>query len=264
MAIIYEKKGRVAYITINRPEVLNALDPETMREIVEARRDFDADNDLQVAIVSSVGGKAFCVGADLKKTMPPAGDPTNSVAAQFWKPDTRYDWELITAFDISKPMIAAISGYCLGGGLELALTCDIRIASEDAQFGAPEVRVGSMPGGGATQRLIRELPLAVAAKMLFVGDRIDARQALQWGLVSDVVTAAELMPAAESIADQVANGAPLSLKAIKMAIKEGQNLSLDKGLLIERFLYGMLRDTQDRIEGRKAFAEKRTPKYKGY
>ena len=179
-------------------------------------------------------------------------------------PDMHYDWELITAFDISKPMIAAISGYCLGGGLELAMTCDIRIASDDAQFGAPEVRVGSMPGGGATQRLVRELPLAVAAKMLFVGDRIDAKQALQWGLVSDIVSSAELMPTAESIAEQVANAAPLSLKAIKMAIKEGQNLSLDKGLLIERFLYGMLRDTQDRIEGRKAFAEKRTPKYKGY
>jgi E-phenylitaconyl-CoA hydratase len=263
MAIIYEKKGKVAFITIDRPQALNATDMETLQEIVEARRDFESDNNLRVAVLTGSGGKSFCAGMDLKKTMPPAGDPTRSVAAQFWNTETQYDWEMISA-PVSKPMIAAVNGYCLGGGLELALTCEIRIASDNASFGAPEVKVGSMPGGGATQRLIRQLPLAIAAKMLFTGERIDARQALQWGLVSDVVPLDQLMPTAGKIAETIADSAPLSLKAIKTAIQEGQNLPLEKGLLIERFLYGMLRDTQDRIEGRKAFAEKRKPDYKGY
>jgi E-phenylitaconyl-CoA hydratase len=263
MAIIYEKKGRVAFITINRPEVLNATDFETMGEIVEARRNFDEDENLRVAVITGSGGKSFCAGADLKKTSPPAGDPTRSVAAQFWNKETTIDWQLISG-QVSKPMIAAVNGYCLGGGLEIALTCEIRIASENATFGAPEVRVGSMPGGGATQRLIRQLPMAIAAKMLFTGERIDARQALQWGLVSDVVPLADLIPTAERIANQIAEGAPLSLKAIKTAIQEGQSLPIEKGLLVERFLYGMLRDTQDRLEGRKAFAEKRPADYKGY
>ena len=262
-SIIYEKKGKVGYITINRPEALNATTPETLREIVEARRDFEGDDALRVLVLTGSGTKSFCAGMDLKKTMPPAGDPTKSVAAQFWKRETQYDWEMISA-PVSKPMIAAVNGYCLGGGLELALTCEMRIASESATFGAPEVRVGSMPGGGATQRLIRQLPMAIAARMLFTGERISAQQALQWGLVSDVVAPGELMAAAEKMANQVAEGAPLSLKAIKAAIQEGQSLPLEKGLLIERFLYGMLRDTQDRIEGRKAFAEKRKADYKGY
>ena len=263
MAILYEKQGKVAIITINRPQVHNATDFETMGEIVEARRDFDSDDNLRVAIITGIGEKAFCAGADLKKTSPPSGDLTQSVAAQFWKRDTTVDWQLISE-QVSKPMIAAVNGYCLGGGLEIALTCEIRIASDNATFGAPEVRVGSMPGGGATQRLIRQLPMAFAAKMLFTGETIDAKLALQWGLVSDVVPLAELIPTAKRIANQIAEGAPLSLRAIKTAIVEGQSLPVEKGLLVERFLYGMLRDTHDRMEGRKAFAEKRKAEYKGY
>lgn len=263
MAILYEKRDQIAYIAINRPEVLNAIDPETAQELIESRQDFDNDDDLRVAIIYGAGERAFCVGADLKKTMPPPpGDPAYSVASQFWRAQPILDL-FHGAIEIKKPMIAAIFGYCIGGGLELALTCDIRIAADNSSFGLTEVQIGSLPGGGGTQRLVNALPLAVAMKMLLTGDRIDARQALQWGLVSDVVAQSELLNTAERFARRIADNGPISVKAIKQVALENKQAQLRQGLLLERLFFGMLRDTQDRLEGRKAFAEKRKPEFRG-
>jgi E-phenylitaconyl-CoA hydratase len=256
MALIYEKKDRVAYIKFNRPEAMNALDPETHEQLEEVFEDFNKDDDAWVAILTGTGEKAFCAGADLKKTMP----PSTSVAETYFKPNTK---SIMRDLKVIKPVICAVNGYALGGGMEMALSCDIRIASENATFGLTEVKIGSIPGGGGTQRLPRMIPMSHAMKILLTGDRISAKEALELGIVSDVVPLEELLSTAEEIARKIVNNAPLSVRAIKKAVVDGIEMSLDQGLQLERSLFNILRDTEDRIEGRKAFAEKRKPIYRG-
>jgi E-phenylitaconyl-CoA hydratase/naphthyl-2-hydroxymethylsuccinyl-CoA hydratase len=162
-----------------------------------------------------------------------------------------------------KPIVCAINGYAIGGGLEMALACDIRFASDNASFGLSEVKVGSLPGLGGTQRLIRAIPKAVAMRMMLTGDRINAQEAQRIGLISDVVPAEKLMDTAKAIAEKIAANAPLSVKAAKQAVVIGSDLPLKQASALEYLLWGILRDSEDRIEGRKAFAEKRPPEYKG-
>jgi E-phenylitaconyl-CoA hydratase len=256
MSVIYEKKDNIAYLTLNRPEAMNSLDPETQKELEEIFNDFEQDDSLRVAILTGAGEKAFCTGSDLKKTMP----PSTSVAETYFQPGTK---SLTRDLKLSKPIICAINGYALAGGMELAMACDIRIASENASFGLTEAKIGSIPGAGGTQRLPRLIPLGYAMKLLLTGDRISAAEAHRLGIVTDIVPQNELMSTAEEIARKIANNAPLSVRMIKKAVLEGLERPLDEGLQLERFLFNMLRDTEDRIEGRKAFAEKRSPVFKG-
>jgi len=176
MALLYEKRDRIAYITINRPRALNAIDPETLKELSEALIDFREDNNAWVAIITGSDRRAFCVGADIKEMLPVLSDIRN----EWWRvPPT-----ILRGLELWKPIIAAVNGLALGGGLELVLACDIRIAAENASFGVPEVTLGIMPGWGGTQRLVRAVPAAIAAEMLFFGQRIDAQEAYRIGLVN--------------------------------------------------------------------------------
>lgn len=251
-AVIYEKKDHIAIITLNRPEALNALNADLHRELHEAMVDFRDNDDLWVAILTGTGDRAFSAGADIKGFQPGTGEVRR-----------RGDEPPVRADTIWKPVIAAIHGYCLGGGLELALTCDIRIAADNAQLGQPEVNIGFMAGGGGTQRLPRFIPRAVAAEILLTGNRINAEEALRWGLVSRVVPRDQLMSTAMEIAETVCQRGPLGIRATKEAIIRGYDMTLPDGLYLEAEKVAYVRTTDDFMEGARAFAQKRTPDYKG-
>lgn len=247
----------IATVVLNRPEAMNSVDPEMRAQLRDTWRLIRDSEDIMVAIITGAGDRAFCTGADLKKTMP----PKDSFARLFFV--TGDDHLVADLVDIYKPFIAAINGFAVGGGLELALSCDLRIASNNAQFGFGEVKVGAIPGSAGTQRLPRMISAATAMKMLLTGDRIGAEEALRVGLVSDVVSQAELMPMAIQLAKRIRDNAPLAVRAVKMLACRGRDLSIEQGMLLERMVWGVLRDTEDRIEGRRAFAEKRKPFYRG-
>lgn len=257
MALLIDVANHVATITLNRPEALNSIDPQTRAELRGAWRRIKEDGDIRVAVLTGAGEKAFCTGSDLKKTMPPK---ESFAQLNFGQAGSDH---LLADLDTDKPLICAINGYAMGGGLELALACDIRIASENAQFALSEVRLGSIPGAGGTQRLPRAIGTSNAMLMLLTGDRVDAVEALRIGLVSKVVPQNELLPAALEIATRIAGNAPLSVRAIKRLVHSGLDMPLPAAIDAERYVFGLLRDTEDRIEGRKAFQEKRSPVYRG-
>jgi E-phenylitaconyl-CoA hydratase len=248
---------RVATIVLNRPEAMNALDPEMRQELVKIWERVRHDDDIWVVVVTGAGEKAFCAGADLKKTMP----CDESFARQLFS--NPVPASTAAHMQTDKPIIAAVNGYAMGGGMEIALACDIRIASEHAQFALSEAKVGSIPGSAGTQRLPRAIGMSDAMLMLLTGDRIDAQEALRNGLVSRVVPHEALMPAAYEIARKIASNAPLSVRAIKRLVKRGMDLPLPHAIEAERYVFGLLYQSEDRIEGRRAFAEKRKPQYKG-
>ncbi len=254
MGIEYKKDGRIAIFTINRPEALNAIDPETMQELSQALIDFRGDDELWVGIVTGAGGRAFCAGADIKTMLP----YMKKIKGQTW----RWPPTILKGLDLWKPMIAAINGACLGGGLEIALACDIRIAAENATFGVPEIRLGLIPAWGGTQRLPRFIPRAKAAEMLLTGRPIDAQEAYRVGLVNKVVPLAELMPEAKKMAEIILEPGPLAVRAAKQAIHQGTNVNLQEGLQIEAMLADLCTTTEDFDEGTKAFVEKRKPQFK--
>jgi enoyl-CoA hydratase/carnithine racemase len=252
--IIYEKKGHIAYFTINRPEAMNAFNFATIQAFSEATIKFRDDDEAWVAIITGAGDKAFSAGFDLKELIPgedklpsPGGGPPLIQRGL-------YIW---------KPFIAAINGVAMGGGLELALACDLRIAAETATLSVPEVKWNLIPGWGGTQRLPRMIPMAKAAEMLLTGDRIDANEAYRLGIVNKVVPAAELMDAAEAMANKIAKNGPLAVRAAKEAMIRGTSMTLDEGMQLELDLVESLLDTEDAKEGPKAFAEKRKPEFKG-
>lgn len=252
--IIYERKGHIAYFTINRPEAMNAFDFATMRVFSEATLRFRDDDEAWVAIITGAGDRAFSAGFDLKELIPGqdklpspgSGPPLIQRGLYIWK-----------------PFIAAINGVAMGGGLELALACDLRIAAENATFSVPEVRWSLIPGWGGTQRLPRMIPRAKAAEMLLTGDRIDANEAYRLGLVNKVVPFSELMPAAEALASKIAQNGPLAVRAAKEAMIRGSSMTLEEGMQLELSLVDSLLDTEDAKEGPRAFAEKRKPEFKG-
>ncbi len=255
MNISVSHSGFVSVITLDRADARNALSLE-MRDALEAALlAFDADPATRAAVLIGAGDKAFCAGADLT-TAPPAGSgPTAQL--------DRSNRSLVRDLNLTKPVIAAINGMALGGGLELALLCDIRIAAKSATFALPEVKIGSMPGSGGTQRLSRIVGLGRAMHLALSGDRVSAEEALQMGLVSQVVEQAELKTTATQLAERIAENAPLSVQMTRKAIREGFDLPLAQGLALERTLFTIIRDTQDRAEGRRAFREKRKPDFKG-
>jgi len=257
MTILFEVKDRVATITINRPEALNALDPETLAGVNDAFQRANAEPEVRAVIVTGAGQTAFCTGSDLKKTMPPK---ESFAELTFGRLQGYYPF---AGLDIDKPTICAVNGYALAGGMELALACDIRVASANAQFGQSEVRVGSIPAAGGTQRLPRTVGQSDAMLMMLTGDRIDANEALRIGLVSRVVQQDQLLATASAIATRIAENAPLAVRAIKRLVRDGQGLPLAAAIQSEQYVLGVLRDTADRIEGRRAFQEKRKPDFKG-
>jgi len=257
MALLYEVREQIATVTLNRPEAMNSLDPGTLAELNDAFQRANEDDDVRVVVLSGAGNRAFCTGSDLKKTMPPK---ESFAELTFGKPKWLYPF---AGMEIDKPAICAVNGYALAGGMELALACDIRIASTNAQFGQSEVCVGSIPAAGGTQRLPRAVGLSDAMLMMLTGDRIDAEQALRIGLVSRVVPPEALARTAREIALRIATNAPLAVRAVKKLVKEGLDLPLFAGVQMEQFALGLLRDTEDRIEGRRAFQEKRAPLYRG-
>jgi E-phenylitaconyl-CoA hydratase len=250
MAVVeYQKEGKIAIITINRPEAMNALGMEVRKGLNEAYIDFRNDPNVWVAILTGAGDRAFSAGADIKEFRP---GPVSGAIGEVVSPD-----------QIWKPFIAALNGYALGGGLELAMQCDIRIAAEHARLGQPEINIGFMPGAGGTQRLPRFVPRAMAAQILLLGEPIDAQEAYRIGLVNKVVPLAQLMPTAKQWAETICRKGPLGVRAVKEAMIKGYDLSLEEGLRLERELANRIRMTEDFMEGARAFAEKRPPQYKG-
>ncbi len=256
MPVEFSVRDQVATMILNRPEAMNAIDPETQTALLGHWERIRRDDDIRVVILTGAGERAFCTGADLKKTMPP---PESYASLAFGQGDVDFASRLET----EKPLICAINGYALGGGLELALACDIRIAADHARLGLPEVRVGTIPGDGGTQRLPRTVGASDAMLLLLTGDHIDAAEALRLGIVSRVVPFADLRREAEAIAGRIAANAPLSVRAIKRLVKQGAGVPLEIAIGQERLTWGLLRDTEDRIEGRRAFQEKRKPVYRG-
>jgi E-phenylitaconyl-CoA hydratase len=252
MTLLYEKEARVVIITLNRPETLNALDQQTYQEFSEACLQFRDDPEAWVAIITGSGDKAFCAGADLKKSIPLLLDGNLEIPPSIRR-----------GLRVYKPFIAAVNGIAAGGGLEITLACDIRIASESATFTVAEPKLGLMPGQGCTQRLPRIIGLAGAAEMMFMAKTIDAHEAFRIGLVNAVVPHKELKETALEWAQAIARNGPLAIKSIKKALTEGFDLPLDKGLELEDSLVKALVSSEDVREGLTAFMEKRTPVFKG-
>jgi enoyl-CoA hydratase/carnithine racemase len=257
MPIRYERDGQIATITIDRPEAMNAMDRDTSRQLAEAFQDFDQDAHLRVAILTGAGDKAFSAGADLKKMY---GRAEDGDIREIW--DAERQWRLGQRLQVWKPIIAAINGYCLAGGLELALGCDIRLASETASFGCPEVRWGILHGYGAL-RLPKTMPLSAAMELLLTGERITAEEAFRLGIVSRVVLPAELMPTARRLAEKICANGPLAVRVTKELAWRGLEMSLDEGLRLYAALGALVRASEDAREGPRAFAEKRQPLFKG-
>jgi E-phenylitaconyl-CoA hydratase len=250
-------EDRVAVCELNRPQAMNSIDPEMREELYAFYDRIRNDNDIYVVVFTGAGDKAFCTGADLKKTMPTSESYAETLLGK-GDPGSAF-----LGLDTDKPLICAVNGYALAGGTELLLACDIAIASENAKFGLTEVRRGTIPWGGSIQRLPRSIAKTDAMLLLLTGEIVDAHEALRMGLVSKVVPHVELLPTALGIARRIASNAPLAVRAVKQLVVQGGDLPLVHALHIDKYMYGLLKDTEDRIEGRKAFAEKREPVWKG-
>ena len=256
MAIIFERNGPVATITLNRPEKMNALDPATYEEITQAFADIERDRDILVGIITGAGDRAFTAGADLK--LMHTGDESGGGGGGEWAPwrPDRWDFGLTT----SKPLIAAVNGYALAGGLELALICDIRIASPNTIFGTPEVKWNLLHGFGA-YRLPRIISLSHAMEMLLTGEFIDAETALRIGLISRIVPTDELMPEAERVAGRIAANGPMAVRMTKELVLNGLTATPGEHFRLMKEYYARVDATADQAEGLQAFREKRAPNY---
>jgi len=254
--VIYEKSEGIAIITINRPDALNALNAETIDEILQCLEDIAKDDNVRAVILTGAGPKAFCAGADIKAM--------KGMTALDARKLSQMGYKLCKAIEnLEKPVIAAINGYALGGGLEVAMACDLRIASEKARMGQTEINIGLIPGWGGTQRLPRLVGKTLAKEMVFTGKMIDAQTAYQRGLVNKVVPPEQLMDAAKEMAKELASKAPVALKLSKMLINHGLETDLDTALVLEREAFGVVASTEDLQEGVSAFLEKRKPVFKG-
>lgn len=247
--IKYEKQDFVGVITINRPKALNALNSSVLNELEELLNTISIE-DTRVLVLTGAGEKSFVAGADIAEM----STLTKSQGESFGEKGNRVFRRLET-FPI--PVIAAVNGFALGGGCELSMSCDIRICSDNAIFGQPEVGLGITPGFGGTQRLARLIPVGMAKQMIYACTNINAQEALRVGLVNAVYSQEELMPAAMKLASKIARNAPIAVRACKKAINEGLETNLDEGIVIEERLFGSCFETYDQVEGMKAFLEKR-------
>jgi enoyl-CoA hydratase/carnithine racemase len=255
MPVRYDLENHIATITIDRPDAFNSIDLETWTAFSEATERLEGDAEAWTGIITGAGNRAFSAGADLRSTIPRLmDDPDRN---PYPEPPT-----IMRGQTITKPLIAAVNGLALGGGLEIVLACDLRVAAEKARFGAPEVTLGLIPGWGGTQRLPRQLPWAVAARILLSGQPLTAQEAFQVGLVNAVVPGAEVMAEARRWAETLLKCGPLALRAAKRAMLEGYHLPLEEGLAVEQRLFNSLAYTEDVREGLAAFSEKRPPQFK--
>jgi len=254
--IIYEKSEGIATITLNRPEALNAFSKEVAEEVLQALEDIRNDENVRVVVLTGAGEKAFSTGADIK-----AMKGMNALKAREL---SVMGGKLCSAFEnLEKPVIAAINGYALGGGLEVAMACDLRIASENARVGQTEINMGLIPGWGGTQRLTRLVGITKAKELVLTGKMIDAKTAEQLGIVNMVVPADKFKETVRQFAAELASKAPVALKVAKALINKGSEISLDAALALEREGFGVVGSTEDLQEGVSAFMEKRKPVFKG-
>lgn len=257
MPIRYEPDGHVVLITIDRPQFHNCLDPEHNDALAAAFADYEKDPGLRCAVLTGAGEKSFSAGADLRALIPPFRDAVRSGQAPPWVIGGLTDGSL------TKPTIAAVNGHALAGGMEMALACDIRFASENASLGLAETKWAIIPGAGGTQRLPRTVPLGMAMEIILSGDPIDAATALRVGLVNRVLPLAELVPAALELATTIASRGPLAVQAARKAILAGYELPQSQGMAREYELFLETMRSDDAVEGPTAFAEKRPPVYHG-
>jgi enoyl-CoA hydratase/carnithine racemase len=256
--LLFELTDNVAIITLNRPEVRNAMNRELRRALVEALQRVHADPDIRAAVITGAG-RTFSAGADLKERAQSGREGDADVASVIEASRAAG----FARMALEKPVIAAIDGYCLAAGFELALLCDIRICTPEARFGLPEIVRGFFPGGGGPQRLIRAIPQAVAMEMILTGDPIDAATALRVGLVSRMVPEQELLPTVRQIAQRIAGHAPLAVKAVKEVTQAALDETLEQSLRLGSALRWIIGQTEDAREGPRAFAERRAPLYRG-
>jgi enoyl-CoA hydratase len=254
--LLFEVSEQIARITFNRPNVLNALNRKTMDELGDCLKKVRADDAIRVLILTGAGEKAFIAGADINELSQQT--PVNG------REFTLYGQEIIHRLEtLGKPAIAAINGFALGGGCELALACTLRIASRNAKLGQPEVKLGIIPGYGGSQRLPRLCGRGVAHELILTGEMITAEEALRVGLVNRVVEPGELLATAEAIAKKIIANAPLAVKYALEAVERGMEMPQEEGLYLEATLFGLCCATQDMREGTRAFLEKRPPKFEG-
>jgi enoyl-CoA hydratase len=254
--IVYEKSEGVATITLNRPEALNAFSKEVVAEVMQALEDIKSDENVRVVVLTGAGEKAFSAGADIKTMI-----GMNALKAR----ELSLMGEKLCAAleDTDKPVIAAVNGFALGGGMEVSMACDIRIASETARMGQTEINIGLIPGWGGTQRLTRLVGLGKAKELVYTGRMVDARTAEQLGIVNMVVPADKFREAVRQFAVDLAGKAPVALKVAKALINKGADIGLGSALALEREGFGVVASTEDLQEGVKAFTEKRKPAWKG-
>jgi enoyl-CoA hydratase len=252
----YEKRNRIAFVTVARPRVLNALNATAMQELGLVFRDLRDDGDVLAAILTGEGEKAFVAGADIGELAGLGAETGRDLAARGQDVFSQIE-------SCGKPVIAAVNGFALGAGCELAMACSIRLASENARFAQPEVKLGIIPGYGATQRLPRLVGRGRALELLLTGEMIDAAEALRIGLVNRVLPADQLLPQAEALATRIIGNGPLALRHCIDAANQGQEMTLAAGLAHEAALFGLCCASEDKTEGTRAFLEKRSPQFKG-
>jgi enoyl-CoA hydratase/carnithine racemase len=254
--VLYEKKDAIAYVTVNRPKVLNALNTATWKDLRTAFEIARDDATVRGIILTGAGNKAFIAGADISELA--------HASALDAERSSRFGQEVLNLIEsLGKPVIAAVNGFALGGGCETAMACTLRIAADTAQLGQPEVALGLLPGGGGTQRLPRLVGKGRALQLILSGDMISAQEAYRIGLVNEVVTAADLIPRAEAILKKIASNAPIAVKFALEVANRGVEMSQDDGLLLEASYFGLCAATEDKTEGTAAFLEKRPPRFRG-
>lgn len=254
--VLYEKKGPIAYVTINRPRVMNALNHATMAELKEAFEDARDDSVIRGAILTGAGDKAFAAGADISEV-------ANQTALEA-EENTRFGQAVTDLIEnLGKPVVAAVNGFALGGGCELTMACTLRIAAESAKFGQPEVKLGIMPGFGGSQRLPRLVGKGRALQIILSGKPINAQEAYRIGLVNEIVPNANLIAQAEAILNDIIATAPLGVKFSLEAVNRGMETSLAEGLVIEASLFALCAGSEDKKEGTAAFLAKRAPQFHG-
>jgi enoyl-CoA hydratase/carnithine racemase len=254
--VLYEKKGAIAYVTLNRPKVLNALSKRTWEDLRTAFEDARDDAAVRGVILTGAGDKAFIAGADINEL-------AHVTAVEAEKSSSYGQAVLDLIENLGKPVIAAVNGFALGGGCETAMACTIRVASENAKFGQPEVTLGLIPGGGGTQRLPRLVGKGRALQLILSGGMISAQEAYRIGLVNEVVPASDLITRAEAILKQILSNAPLAVKFSLEAVNKGLEASQAEGLSLEASLFGLCAGTEDKKEGTQAFLQKRAPQFQG-
>lgn len=259
MPILSEIKGHILLVTIDRQKAMNSLDADANREMSLIWDRFESDDSLRVAVITGAGEKSFCAGADLKSLIPAQREAVRGGKSDPWG----FGGNLARGRKLSKPVIAAVNGHCLAGGLEIALACDIRIATQNATFGLAEVKWAIIPGAGGTQRLPRAVPLGHALEMILTGDPIDATEALRIGLINRIVPTEDLVGSALELAGRIAARGPLAVKAARRATIEGIGRDFEVGMALEELLFNEVIRTDDAQEGPLAFTEKRQPQFKG-